>query len=755
MLTFVGRMYDPEVFMTVLGFWVTVFGFAASAVSAFMYYRETRKPGAIQVARRWMLMSVLAVVLDAVLLVVLLLRHDYSNGYVYSYSSSSLPLYLLLSSFYAGQEGSFLFWALCSVLGALVLARHARRIGVEARVMTVFMSVQAFLLLLVMAKSPFRTVWEMIPQMPPNQIPAEGRGLNPLLQNFWMAIHPPVLFIGFAAMAAPFSFALAGLWKRNYALLVQQGLPWVLLATLVLGIGIMLGAYWAYGVLGWGGYWGWDPVENSSLVPWLTGMALIHTVLASRRSGAYLRTSLVLAIGSFLLVVYSTFLTRSGILGDASVHSFVDPGAGVYWLLVLFVAAIAVTGFGLLFARWKELLPQQKQAGGLNRETMLGVGALALVLAALVVLFGTSLPIFSRRTVEPAFYDTTTLPLAIGIALLIGYSLYTQWGLSDVREMIRRSLRVLVVSAVATGVLYWFGVRHAGMVLFVFASVFALAVNIELAWKIRKGNFLYLGGKFAHLGLAIFFLGVISTGKYSTKEELALQLNTPRTALGYTFTYRGNKPTPDGKYKFDVAVEKEGTRINLAPVMFEAGEQGIMRTPDIASSFEHDIYLSPLSLEEGTANPGSEAYTIPKGDSVRIGGVTARFLRFDMDQHGSEGMTAAQGVMAIGSVLELSDGTSRETITPVAIYGANGSPVYKPTPSRLMNADIRLVSMNVGMGATPSTITVEVQRAGVTPAGGETLKVEASVKPFVNLLWGGTILMFAGCVLSLVRRVKE
>ena len=738
--------------MTVLGFWLTVVAFLASAASAFFYFRMAAGHGMVRAARLWLLLGGGAVVLASFALLALLLRHDFSNGYVFSYSSASLPIHFLVSSFYAGQEGSFLFWALCSSVIALVLSRHARRTHNEAPVMAVFMMVQAALFLLVIVKSPFRPVWEMVPQLPAGQIPEDGRGLNPLLQNFWMVVHPPVLFIGFAAMAVPFSIALAGLWKREFGWISIGGFPWLLFATLVLGLGIMLGAYWAYGVLGWGGYWGWDPVENSSLVPWLTGVALIHTIIAHRRSGAFLRANHLLAISSFFLVVYSTFLTRSGVLGDASVHSFTDPGTVVYAVLLAFLAVIGVSGFGMMLLRRRDLAAAVREAVGMSREMMLGLGALALALAAGVVLFGTSLPIFSARTVEPSFYDVTTLPLAVAIALLIGYSLYTQWGVGEPRVMLRRSLIAMIVAGLATAVLFVLGARDVATAGFVFASVFALVVNAELAWRTRTVGVLALAGKFAHLGLALFFLGVISTGKYTSSRDLALQLNTPTEALGYTFTYTGNRPIEDGKYAFDVMVEKEGRRTSLAPIMFQAGEQGIMRNPDISTSLMRDIYVSPVSLNEATHNH-AQSYTIPRGETVSIGAVTARFVKFDMNQHG--GGVSPEGAMTIGSVLELSDGREKETIIPVAVYRAGATPEYRPSPSRLMNATVRLVSMNVGIGQQPSTVTLEVERPHEAEQGGETLVVEASVKPFVNLLWVGTLVMFAGFLFSILRRSKE
>lgn len=744
--------------MTVLGFWVVVVALFASVAATVQYYRNTAGGPTVRSARRWVVVSALGISFASLLLLMLLLLHDFTNGYVYSYSSRDLPLHFLISSFYAGQEGSFLFWALCSVAISLLLMKYTARSKHEPWVMSVFMGAQAFLLLLLAVKTPFTYLWEMFPGAGVNMVPPDGRGLNPLLQNFWMVIHPPVLFVGFAAMAVPFSYAVAGLWKKEYAILAGNGFAWVLFATLVLGLGIMLGAYWAYGVLGWGGYWGWDPVENSSLVPWITGMALVHTLLAQKKNGSFVRTNFFLAIISFFLVVYSTFLTRSGILGDSSVHSFTDPGTTVYSLMLLFLASILLAGLGMMYLRRKDLVRARVETVSLSREMMLGIGTLALVLTGTVVLFGTSLPIFSRSTVDPSFYDTMTLPLGIVMVLLIGYSLYSQWGLGELRHALKRSVRAVVISIVASAIMYWLGLQDALLLLFAFTSVFAIVVNLELAWNTRMGGLRVLGGKLAHIGLGIFFLGVISTGKYSTERDLALQFNVPQEAMGYTFTYVGNRQREDGKYAFDVMVEKDGTREALSPVMFSNGEQGVMRNPDISASFMKDIYLSPVSLNQPDAQDHThahESYTLPKGESVSMGGVQARFVRFDMGEHGSETTMGGPDGMTIGSVLELSNGSANETIVPVAVYKPNSAPTYTPITSRLMNANVQLVGMNVGMGGGGSTVTVEVQRDDDAHAHGETLVVQASVKPFVSLLWIGTVIMFGGVVLSIIRRAKE
>jgi cytochrome c-type biogenesis protein CcmF len=206
---------------------------------------------------------------------------------------------------------------------------------------------------------------------------------------------------------------------------------------------------------------------------------------------------------------------------------------------------------------------------------------------------------------------------------------------------------------------------------------------------------------------------VVSTGKYSLSRDLSLPKDTATDALGYTFTYTGNRQTEDGKYAFDVLVEQGAKRTSLAPVMFQAGEQGVMRNPDIATSLLRDIYLSPVALNEAKSGD-VQSYTLLRGDSIRIGGVTARFVKFEMGQH-----------------------------------------EYHPSTSRLMDAAVRLVSMNVGMGQGSSTVTVEVEHPGATGETGESLIVEASVKPFVSLLWAGTLVMFAGFLFSVIRRSRE
>ncbi len=369
---------------------VVIAGFIASVVSLLAYARAIAQPRVLGLARTGFHISSTSVFIASAALLVLILKHQFQFHYVWAYSGTDLSTGLLMSTFYAGQEGSFLLWTLMVSIIGIVLLSYTQRQHNEAEVMGIYTMILSFLLLLLVVKNPFALI-----DAP--QIPMEGKGLNPLLQNFWMQIHPPILFLGFAAMAPPFALALAALRKGQYQEWITGALPWVVGGSMVLGLGIALGGFWAYETLGWGGWWGWDPVENSSLIPWLVSIAAVHTMVTQKRTRGLVLTNFVLAILAFVLVLYSTFLTRSGVLGNASVHSFVDPGQFAFTLLVLFMFAFTDIGFALLFSRftrWGSTI-WGKYAGWKR----------ILVLYLLVI--GPSVPIFAKiiGDVTPVFQE--------------------------------------------------------------------------------------------------------------------------------------------------------------------------------------------------------------------------------------------------------------------------------------------------------------------------------------------------------------
>ena len=314
---------------------------ATAASEALLPFEENPNPSLL-LARRLYYAFTFSVILASVLLMSRLLTHDFRLSYVSSYSGRDLPFYYLFSTFWAGQEGSFLLWLFWGSIIGLFVLRSAKE--QESPVMIVYVASFIGIVAILVKQSPFRFL---------GQIPPDGQGLNPLLQDPWMVIHPPVMFSGFASLSVPFAFAIAALWSKRWDGWVVRAMPWALFTFVTLGTAILMGGYWAYKTLGWGGYWAWDPVENTSLVPWLATVALVHGMFLQKAREKHRKINIILAILAFCCILYGTFLTRSGVLADFSVHSFID--LGITGWLVGIIMVFLVGGLALLAFRWKEI----------------------------------------------------------------------------------------------------------------------------------------------------------------------------------------------------------------------------------------------------------------------------------------------------------------------------------------------------------------------------------------------------------------
>ena len=747
-----------------VGIIIVWIAFAAASVAAFSFYwSATRNKQFLALARNSFGVMALSVFAASVLLLVYILTHRFEFAYVWEYSSRSLPLDLLVTTFWAGQDGSFMLWALCGSFIGLILMAYTRRKGIEAETMALYAVIQAFLLLLLILKSPFANIWNAYPNdVPVGTIPSDGRGLNPLLQNFWMIAHPPMLFAGFAAMAVPFVFAMAALWRKAYQEWIPSALPWVIGGTVALGTGIMMGGYWAYGVLGWGGWWGWDPVENSSLVPWIIGVILIHTMLVQRKTGGLARTNFFLGFSTFVLVVYSTFLTRSGILGSASVHSFVNPGGWVYACLVLWILSLVVLGIAMLSVRWKDLKTLAVRSHLFTRESFLGISSAVMGAIALVILFGTSYLLVPLATLERTFYDKTNLPIAVGMMILLGLSLGLQWKEESRFTLLRNSATSLALAAVGTAILVFAGLHDVMIGLLAFASLFAFFVNVIRMITLAKMNILLTGGAISHIGLALLFLGIIGSGRYGEKQTASLPLNGSREVLGHQLTYTGSKQMQDGKWFFSVKVAKDGSEFTLEPVMFESDyNKSLMRNPDYVAFLTRDFYIEPVSLEEvaspsGTAGGGS-TLQLKKGESKPLGEVTVTFVRFETKHKGMEA-TMGAGSFPVGAVLQVKRGSRTEEVMPVTVYRGAEKPDIKKATTKDGAVGFELVAMNIGSQSIPSTIELNVSGIAIpTPpvVKSQLLVVEASLKPFMSVVWVGAVFILLGLVVSLMTKFER
>jgi cytochrome c-type biogenesis protein CcmF len=705
----------------------------------------------------------------AAVLLYLILTHQFQYTYVWSYSSRELSTPLLISTFYAGQEGSFMLWTLFTSLIGIFLMRHSSKNGYEPQVMTVFGLIELMLLLMLLVKNPFTFVWETWPgEIQAGFLPTNGRGLNPLLQNYWMVIHPQVMFSGFAAMGVPYAYAVAALMKRDYNNWIRPATPWLVYGVVVLGCAIMMGGFWAYETLGWGGYWGWDPVENSSLVPWLFGVAAIHTTLSQRKSGAFIKTNIVLSMMCFIFVLYSTFLTRSGVLGETSVHSFVDPGMWAYWLLVGMLVLFVGLGIGMLILRRNEMPKVQVQHDYYSREFALFLGSAALVCAAIFITVGTSSPLITGilqgkvTTVDISYYITTTLPIGIAIGLLAGIGQLLWWTRSRKADVLKGLAVPAALALVCTSVLAIYGIRDLIIAIFVFGAAFALFANIAVGARIIKGSPKYAGGSIAHVGLAIMFLGFVSSSKYDDKETISLTQGKTAEALGYKLTYTGYRPIDHEKYAFNVHVEKDGKQYVVAPIMYYSEyTKGLMRNPDIANLFSKDFYLAPLSLDQkqDKGRGLTEQISLRKGETRKVGTIEVTFVDFDFPVMEKAAMLEGKEVN-IGAVLKVREyGKKPQTLKPQKVI-IQGNQTDKPVTYE-GRYQFSIVGMQPDRESRENS-AVEIGVADLallaskeTADQGDVLVVEASIKPYINLVWTGVIILIVGLLVTIVRRSQE
>ncbi len=743
--------------------------FVTCLISILAYIQHLRKgeENVLKIARWFYHSTVITILLFSATLLYLILTHQFQYTYIWSYSSRELPTPLLISTFYAGQEGSFTLWLLYTSIIGVFLLRYSSRKGYESEVMPAFGLIVQMLLLLIVVKSPFTFVWETWPgEVQAGFVPANGRGLNPLLQNYWMVIHPQVLFAGFSAMGVPYAYAIAALIKRDYKNWIRPATPWIVFGALMLGIGIIMGGYWAYETLGWGGYWAWDPVENSSLVPWLFSVASIHTILSQRKSGAFIRTNLVLGMLCFLTVLYSTFLTRSGVLGDTSVHSFVDPGMWVYWLMIGMLVLFSSIGLVLLMLRMKEMPKVPVLHDYYSREFALFLGSATLVVIAVFITVGTSSPIITeilqgkKSAVEIGFYSKTVLPLGILIGILTGIAQLLWWTKSDKREFFSSLLLPTVLSLATTALLVSLKVHDLRLALFIFGSSFALFSNIQVGSRIVKGNPKYAGGAIAHVGLAVMFFGFVSSSEYDSKQTVSLTQNEPVEALGYTLTYKGYKSLDEEKYAFQVKVEKDGKEYHAAPIMYYSKfNEGLMRNPDVINLKTKDFYVAPLSLESASdaEKKATATFHMKKGDTATMGSMEITFNEFDFPVMEKAAMLEGRKV-TIGAKLTVKEyGKKPEELKPSKVM-ENGAATDQPVRYQ-DRYEFTIASMQPDRdNKDNSKVEIAVKdlmAVNEQKAKGDVLVVEASVKPFINLVWSGVIILFLGLGVTIVRRAQE
>jgi len=744
---------------------MTIIPLLAAIAGIVYYYLANKNEDYLRPARTFLLINASSIAILYIFFVYLIFSHQYQYTYVWSYSSNDLSTPLLLSSSYAGQEGSFFLWIFFSAIISIFLLRYSERHQYESVVIPIVLLFEVFVLTILTLKSPFAKVWESFTNIPAGTTPQDGRGLNPLLQNFWIVIHPPILFLGFATAIIPFAYAVAGLVKKDYMNWARYLQPWLVLNILTLGAGIIIGGYWAYVTLGWGGFWGWDPVENSSLIPWLLSAAALHTIIVGRRTKGFIKTSFILAIISFILVLYSTFLTRSGVLGDTSVHAFVDPGKGIYIILLVMIGTFVLIGLVPFFRNRVSIPSVGVSHNLLSRENALFIGAASLSVLSLFVLVGTSSPIITGllqgkpTAVDSSYYVTTSLPLGLLIIALIGFAQLVWWDTSD-KKVFRKNLALPVAAAILTAIVsLLLPVKDASAIIIMSVAAFAFVAHAAAVVRIIRGNPKYVGGPISHAGLALMFVGIVASTALESKTTVQLSQGKPVNVFGSELTFTGNTKV-DGKDAFVVRVKNGSSSTNLKPVMyFSEYNQGTMREPAIKSYFNYDLYVSPQAFDNGnsfSATGGeTDVITLEKGKTTKLADGTELTLdRFDMNTANHNVMEQG-GSFGVASVITASKDGKTIQVSPELDF-AEGK--QSAVPALAFGHMLIVMDMNVGMGGPNRTASIRVavhssNMAEVSRV--HVLTAEVSRKPLIGFLWTGTILLFIGLAISMYRRFTE
>lgn len=837
-----------------VGHLLVITSFTTALLATFSYLKaslsvdEIEKISWVKLARGIFVGHLLAVIGVAASLFIIIYNHYFEYHYAYTHSSLALPIHFMISCYWEGQEGSFLLWIFWqAVLGIILMVRNPKW---EPQVMTVFALVQTFLTSMILGviipgielkigSSPFLLLREAQPDLPvwtmqPDFVPKDGRGLNPLLQNYWMVIHPPTLFLGFALTLVPFAFLIAGLWTNQVKEWIKPALPWASFSAAILGIGIMMGAYWAYETLNFGGYWNWDPVENASFVPWLVLVAGIHTMLSAKTSSTALKTSIILVIATFILVLYSTFLNRSGILGNASVHSFTDLGLSGQLLLYMFTFLIAAILLAIF--KWKKLGSDEKELGIYHREFWIFLGASVLGLSAFQLTFTTSIPVYNKIAEAFGIVSNIALPadqvehyskiqiwIYIVVAVISGIGQFIWWGKLKENSKWKPLNTALLAATFFTVLIVNLGkVYTISYIVLLWSGLFALVANSQILFHLLKQKISLSGGATAHVGLAVMLIGVLFSAGYSkvvslnnsgfaisnkseqftkdnnkeNKENLPLWLGQGAQMQDYLVTYKGRKIAlrehpgyfnrkdfeliegdfravalkdiqQDGKEiakKGDTLIVEpentyyelefknaEGKTVSLFPRWQVNPKMGTAISPDIKHGFGQDIYtyvsLDPrLATEAGEEKQWSatQDYTASIGDTLYINDFVAVLNTVERIQN-YEGIQLSQNDAAVqASIQVMGKNAENYELKPVFVIkdGMVAMPAFENEETGIK---IKFTSINPKTGQFSFAVNTTQQ---------DLIIIKALEKPYINLVWIGSILIFVGLFMSMYRHLK-
>lgn len=801
-----------------IGHFLAVLSFVASLLAAFAYFRAANEESALsgswkKTGRIAFLLQSFSIIAVFFVLYLIIYNHYFEYKYAHQHSKRSLDMQYLLSCFWEGQEGSFMLWTFWQSILGLVVMRTARQW--EAPVMSIISLAQLFLASFIIGiyffdvkigSSPFVLMRNEFPDAPIFQDPnylfkylTDGNGLNILLQNYWMVIHPPVLFLGFASSLIPFAYAVAGLWKKDHNGWLKQGLPWALFNGGILGLGIMMGAAWAYESLTFGGYWAWDPVENASMVPWLLMVAGIHTMLIYKHTGYSLKATYWFTILAYLFVLYSTFLTRTGVLGDTSVHSFTGEGESLYWHLILMMLTFLAIPAVLFFRQRKEIPEIKKEESMNSREFWMFVGSLLLFVSAGYIIILTSLPFINKlagtswaigQDVEYV-YNRVMVLVAVVIGVLTAITQYFKYKDTTRKylwsNLLAPSIATLVVSALISflgGIEYdKYGIGFlAAIHVALWAAFYAVIANATYIFKVLKGNLKAAGASITHFGFGLMLVGILIS---SSKKEL-LSVNSTGINVSGLKDVKGNEenplenvtlihgiPTPMGKYTvtyegdsnvakndrvyFRIHFEKKDTATGEVKEQFRIypnaflvkGDEGmnLSSNPGARHYLTNDVFVYITSWLNPDKVKDTAQFTnvwVKKGDTVFYsnGYIVVRDV-ITANKNDNADLPVVDSAWL--SDLQINSKDGRSYLAQPAFFVKNNQPSVKLDTVFTQN-----LVLNV------NRVSGDKMELGIKESGAvmRYITLKAFRFPYINVLWVGTILMVIGFLISMYRRFR-
>ncbi len=805
---------DEHLFPGQTGHFFAVLSLVASLVATIAYFKANRiaipgeKQNWIRIARLSFFIETVSVLALFGTLYYIISHHLFEYKYAYTHSDRSLQTEYLLSCFWEGQEGSFMLWSFWHCVLGWILIWCSK--DWEAGVMTVISFAQftvASMLIGVyffgtkVGSSPFVLLRNegFLDNAPVFQdvinggirkdylqFVKDGTGLNTLLQNYWMVIHPPVLFLGFASTIVPFAYAVAGLMNRRHDW-VKPTVAWACFSGAVLGTGIMMGAAWAYESLSFGGYWAWDPVENASLVPWLVLIAGLHTNLVYKSSGYSLRPTYFFYLLSFSLVLYSTFLTRSGILGDTSVHAFTDLGMNTQ--LVLFVLVFFVPAIGLFIARYKSIPSVAKEENTYSREFWMFIGALVLFLSGIVIIAKTSVPVFNKLfgtniapPEDPEFaYNQIQVFVAIVIGLLTAVAQYFKYkdtprAFFGKKIWLPTAIALVISIAISTFGVIGYDKKGPGFLvaihLAIFAAVYAVVANTAYIWLGVKGKLKAAGASVAHIGFGMVLVGILissskktvlswnTTGITPLRVEESHGKNNPAGNPAENLTLFKGVATDMGKYMVTYALDtmNELDRKRYFEIDFKAkkGDEHFKLYPDVIKNNK--------GMEGFAANPASKHYwykdifvyitSFQENNKADTTGFHNQQLKV------GDTLFYSNGLMILNKVVKEEPASIFLDMTVISKdgrrYPARPGIAIEGQQMRVITDTVRSQSMVLKFNRVvdPASGKLEI---GVKESGAITDLITLKVYefPMINILWLGVLVMVVGFVMSILKRQQK